>query len=82
MVKAKTLESIIDDHGSYSGIEKGCFGLKDREGKVEKYRCPSPISARYKSRGGNAVSSDALPACGFWERATGIEKDTSESLGE
>jgi hypothetical protein len=34
---SKVSKLILDDHGSYLGMEKGCFTVKDKNGKVERY---------------------------------------------
>lgn len=34
---SKTHKIILDTHGSYLGMEKGCFTVKDKNGQVERY---------------------------------------------
>ena len=29
-MKSKTMKLVLDDHGSYLGMEKGCFIVKDK----------------------------------------------------
>ncbi|MEM3550106.1 MAG: CRISPR-associated endonuclease Cas1 [Candidatus Bathyarchaeia archaeon] len=36
-MKAKVERIIIDNLGSYLGMEKGCFVIKDRKGNVRRY---------------------------------------------
>ena len=33
----KALKLVLDDHGSFLGMEKGCFVVKDKHGEVERY---------------------------------------------
>lgn len=66
MVKAKTLKLVLDGHGSFLGMEKGCFTLRDKEGKIEKYPLFESEIGEIQIRSGNAISSSALTACGFW----------------
>lgn len=37
MVHAEVSKLILDGHGSFLGMEKGCFTVKDREGNFQKY---------------------------------------------
>ena len=34
---SKTQKIILDSHGSYLGMEKGCFVVRDKKGNYEKY---------------------------------------------
>jgi hypothetical protein len=34
---AKVQKIVLDGHGSYLGMEKGCFVLRDKENNVQKY---------------------------------------------
>jgi hypothetical protein len=36
-MKTKTVKIALESFGSYLGMEKGCFIVKDREGHTEKY---------------------------------------------
>jgi len=66
MVKVKTLKLVLDGHGSYLGMERGCFTLKDRDGKVEKYPLFESEIGEIQLKSGNMVSTGALASCGFW----------------
>lgn len=66
MVKAKTLKVVLDGHGSYLGMEKGCFTLKDRQGEVKKYPLFESEIGEIQFKSGNLVSTGALASCGFW----------------
>ena len=37
MTQAKVLKLVLDDYGSFLGMEKGCFIVKDRHDNVERY---------------------------------------------
>ena len=34
---SKTQKIILDSHGSYLGMEKGAFTVKDKEGNIQRY---------------------------------------------
>lgn len=34
---SKTQKIVLDNQGSYLGMEKGCFVVKDRQGNSQKY---------------------------------------------
>jgi hypothetical protein len=36
-MKTKTVKITLDGFGSHLGMEKGCFVVKNREGKTERY---------------------------------------------
>jgi hypothetical protein len=36
-MKTKTVNIVLEGFGSYLGMEKGCFILKDGNGKTERY---------------------------------------------
>lgn len=66
MVHSKVLKLALDGSGSYLGIEKGCFTLRDRQGEVKRYPLFESEIGEIQIKSGNAVSSSALTACGFW----------------
>lgn len=66
MVKSKTLKLRLDGYGSYLGMEKGCFTVKDREGNVTKYPLFESEIGEIQFKSGNMVSTGALASCGFW----------------
>ena len=37
MSGSKVSKLVLDDHGSYLGMEKGCFTVRDKRGNVERY---------------------------------------------
>jgi CRISPR-associated protein Cas1 len=66
MVKARTLKLVLNGQGSFLGMEKGCFAVKDRQGEVKRYPLFESEIGEIHIKSGNAVSSGALAACGFW----------------
>jgi CRISPR-associated protein Cas1 len=66
IVKTKTLKLVLDGHGSYLGIEEGCFTVRDKEGNVQKYPLFESEIGEIHFKSGNMVSTGALASCGFW----------------
>jgi len=67
MVKAsKSLRLVLDGNGSYLGIEKGCFIVKDKHGNVERYPLFENEIGEVILKSGNFVSTSALANLGFW----------------
>ena len=67
MNKARSQKIVMDDYGSYLGMEKGCFVLKDRHGNVERYPLFEKEIGEVVLRSGNMVSTGALASLGFWD---------------
>ena len=63
---SKVSKLVLDDHGSYLGMEKGCFTVKDRHGNVERYPLLEKEIGEVLLKSGNAVSTGALASFGFW----------------
>jgi hypothetical protein len=36
-MKTKTIKITLESFGSYLGMKKGCFTVKNREGQIERY---------------------------------------------
>jgi CRISPR-associated protein Cas1 len=66
MVRAGNQKIILDESGSYLGMEKGCFAVKDKDGNVSKYPLFESEVGEVVLRSGNAVSTGALASLGFW----------------
>ena len=64
---SKTQKIILDGNGSYLGMEKGCFVVKDSKGNSEKYPLFEKEIGEVILRSGNAVSTGALASLGFWD---------------
>ena len=67
MVRAKTQKIILDSHGSYLGMEKGCFTVKDKEGNVKRFPLFEKEIGEVVLKSGNMVSTSALASLGFWD---------------
>ena len=67
MVHTKTSRLLLNDYGSYLGVEKGCFTVKDRHGNVERYPLFEKEIGEVVLKSGNAVSTGALASLGFWD---------------
>jgi CRISPR-associated protein Cas1 len=66
MKGSKVSKLILDGHGSYLGMEKGCFIVKDKYENVERYPLFENEIGEVILRSGNAVSTGALASLGFW----------------
>lgn len=68
MVQAsKTQKIILDNQGSYLGMEKGCFVVKDKKGTSRKYPLFEKEIGEVVLKTGNMVSTGALASLGFWD---------------
>jgi len=65
-MKTKTVKIGLDSFGSYLGMEKGCFVVKNRQGMTERYPLFENEVSEVQIKSGNSVSSGALASCGFW----------------
>lgn len=66
MVHARTQKLILDSNGSYLGMEKGCFAVKDKKGNLIKYPLFENQIGEVILKSGNSVSTGALASLGFW----------------
>ena len=67
MVKGSKVQKIIlDSQGSYLGMEKGAFVVKDRQGITKKYPLFEQELGEVTLKSGNSVSTGALASLGFW----------------
>lgn len=62
-----TTKLVLDSHGSFLGMEKGCFTVKDKKGKVERYPLFEKEIGEVVLKSGNTVSTGALASLGFWD---------------
>lgn len=67
MVKARILKVVLNGYGSFLGMEKGCFTVKDKNGNVERYPLFEKEIGEVILKSGNAVSTSALASLGFWD---------------
>ena len=66
-MKTKTDKIALDGFGSYLGREKGCFVVRDRLGKQQRFPLVENQVAEIQLRSGNLVSTGALTTCAFWK---------------
>jgi len=66
-LKAKVLKISLDGRGSYLGMEKGCFVVRDRDQNVQKFPLFENEIGEVVLKSGNLVSTGALASLGFWE---------------
>jgi len=66
-LKQRSQSIVMDGFGSYLGMEKGCFILKDKKGNVERYPLLENEIKEVVLRSGNSVSTGALASLGFWD---------------
>jgi CRISPR-associated endonuclease Cas1 len=66
ILKTKTVKIALEGFGSYLGMEKGCFVVKDRNGMTERYPLFEKQISEVQIKSGNSVSSGALASLGFW----------------
>jgi CRISPR-associated protein Cas1 len=67
MTSVKSQKIVLDGLGSYLGMEKGCYIVKDREGNVKRYPQFEEEIGEVVLKSGNSVSVGALASLGFWE---------------
>ncbi|MBX5328483.1 MAG: CRISPR-associated endonuclease Cas1 [Candidatus Bathyarchaeota archaeon] len=67
MVRAKVFSIVLDDYGDYLGMTKGCFHVKRRNGKTEKYPLIENDIGEVILKSGSLVSVGALASLGFFE---------------
>jgi CRISPR-associated endonuclease Cas1 len=58
---------VLDGNGSYLGMEKGCFVLKDKSGSIRKYPLFEREIGEVILKSGNSISTGALASFGFWD---------------
>jgi CRISPR-associated protein Cas1 len=62
----KTRKIVLGDYGSYLKMDKGCFVVKDTEGKERKYPALEKDLGEITLAEGNIVTTGALVYCGLW----------------
>jgi CRISPR-associated endonuclease Cas1 len=67
MVRAKVQKIVLDGNGSYLGMEKGCFVVRDKDENVQRYPLFENEIGEVVHKSGNAVSTGALASLGFWD---------------
>ena len=72
MRRAKTKKIVLTGYGSFLGMEKGCFLVRDKNGEETKYPLFEEKIGEVILKTGNMVSTGALSSLGFWEIDTMI----------
>jgi CRISPR-associated protein Cas1 len=67
MTNSQSSKLFLDGHGSYLGMEKGCFIVRDKDDKVERYPLFEKEINEVVLKSGNCVSTGALASLGFWD---------------
>lgn len=67
MGSSKVSKLILDGNGSYLGMEKGCFIVKDKHDNTKRYPLFEKEIGEVILKSGNAVSTGALASLGFWD---------------
>jgi CRISPR-associated protein Cas1 len=65
-MKTKTVKIALEGFGSYLGMEKGCFVVKDKQGNSDRSPLFENLIDEIRVKSGNSLSSGALACCGFW----------------
>jgi CRISPR-associated protein Cas1 len=66
MVKRRVVRLSLDGNGSYLGMKKGCYILKDKKGEVKRYPLFEEEIDEVILKTGNSISTGALASFGFW----------------
>lgn len=64
--KALKQKIVLDSQGSYLGMEKGAFIVKDKQGEIKRYPLFEQELGEVILKSGNSVSTGALASLGFW----------------
>jgi len=64
---SKTQKIVLGSQGSYLGMEKGCFVVRDKKGNYKKYPLFEKEIGEVILKSGNMVSTGALASLGFWD---------------
>lgn len=65
-MRANVDKIILDGHGGYLGVERGCFVVKNKEQEEKKYPLFESEVGEVVLKTGNTVSTGALATMGFW----------------
>jgi len=67
MKQARSQKIVMDGYGSYLGMEKGCFVLKEKDGSEKRYPLFENPIKEVVLKSGNMISTGALASLGFWD---------------
>ena len=68
MPSSRVSKLMLDGHGSYLGMEKGCFVVKDKKDNSERYPLFENDIGEVVLKSGNVVSTGALSSLGSIDR--------------
>jgi CRISPR/Cas system-associated endonuclease Cas1 len=80
-MKTKTVKIALEGFGSYLGMEKGCFIVKNKEGNTEKYPLFESEISEIQIKSGNTISSGVLACCGLARALFSSELRAFHTLG-
>jgi len=66
-MKSKVRKIVMDSYGSFLGRDKGCFLLRDKNGREVRYPLFEDEIGEVQVRSGNTISSGVLASLSFWE---------------
>lgn len=66
-MKAKTIAIAMNKYGSFLGMERGVFLLRDKQGKEARYPLFENEIGEVQVTSGNLISTGVLASLGFWE---------------
>ncbi len=66
-MKTRNVKIALEGFGSYLGMQRGSFVVRDKEGKEKRYPLFESEIGEVQIRSGNTVSSGALTSIGFWQ---------------
>jgi len=66
-MQSKVEKIILDNYGSYLGMEKGCYIVKDKDENIKRYPQFENQIGEVILKSGNTVSVGALASFGFWD---------------
>jgi CRISPR-associated protein Cas1 len=66
-MNSKRSKLFLDGHGSYLGMEKGCFIIRDKNDNIKSYPLFEKEIGEVILKSGNAVSTGALASLAFWD---------------
>jgi len=67
MVRAKVSRIVVNGCGSYIGMEKGCFVIRDKDGNAKRIPLFENEIGEIIVSSGNFISTSVLASCGFWD---------------
>lgn len=67
MKGSKVCKLVLNDHGSYLGMEKGCLVVKNKDETIERFPLFENEIGEVVLKSGNSVSTGALASLGFWD---------------